>query len=349
MSVKLIHNHDLGTASDEVNTSSRTGDYIGFTYNGIHSSKLGIIRTSDGSRFNENLLPTIQDKTVQVPGGDGTYFFGSYYTQRQFNISFAFDSLTEKQFADIQKVFGDKKIHDLIFDERPYKIYKAKVTGTATIKYIVFDENDSRVYKGEGSIQFTCYNPYAICEKKFLIQYPEEEYPNKNEWKDASGLNDDGKDSNNIELDQCNSNTLTIVTYNPGVKDSDWQMFFKFDDSPFDDVIINLQDVNGLTLNTLKIKGIKRKGQDTHVCINTKNNLLEGVICEVRPDKGNVITSVTKTGNLYNEFLSGSFFKIPIGSAKITLDGVVYSEVGAQQAGNGDTAFRHLFYNYYYF
>ena len=53
------------------------GDYIGFSYGTkadetpMHSSDLGIVRTSEGSRFNENLLPTIQDKIVQVPGGDG--------------------------------------------------------------------------------------------------------------------------------------------------------------------------------------------------------------------------------------------------------------------------------------
>jgi hypothetical protein len=35
------------------------GDYMGFTYNNIHSSTLGIVRTSNGSRFNENLLPTM--------------------------------------------------------------------------------------------------------------------------------------------------------------------------------------------------------------------------------------------------------------------------------------------------
>ena len=55
------------------------GDFLGFTYNGIHSSELGIFRVSDGSRYTENLLPTIQDKTVQVPGADGTYYFGSYF------------------------------------------------------------------------------------------------------------------------------------------------------------------------------------------------------------------------------------------------------------------------------
>ena len=54
-----------------------SGDFIGFTFNNIHSSDMGIIRTSDGSRFNENLLPTFADKTVQVPGGDGIYYFNS--------------------------------------------------------------------------------------------------------------------------------------------------------------------------------------------------------------------------------------------------------------------------------
>jgi hypothetical protein len=55
--------------------------------------------------------------------------------------------------AQLKRHFGDKGIHDLIFDETPYKIYSAKVTGTATIKYIAFSEGETnRLYKGEGSI-----------------------------------------------------------------------------------------------------------------------------------------------------------------------------------------------------
>lgn len=165
-------------------------DYIGFTYNGVHSSTLGIVRVSDGSRFNENLLPTMQDKTVQIPGGDGTYYFGSYYTQRQFNISFAFDSLTEQQIATLKAHFGDKKIHDLIFDEVPYKIYSAKVTGTATLKHIPFAEGETnRVYKGEGTIQFTCYYPFARCAfmgKTYNELKPL--YSNIDEWWEAARI-----------------------------------------------------------------------------------------------------------------------------------------------------------------
>ena len=155
-----------------IGDSVSSSDYIGFTFNGVHSSELGIKRTSEGSRFNENLLPTIQDKTVQVPGGDGMYYFGSYYTQRQFNISYAFDSLTEQQLSRIKAVFGDKKPHHLIFDEAPYKVYLAKVTGSASIKHIPFAEGTTnRIYKGEGSIQFTAYEPFARSAYKYLDQY----------------------------------------------------------------------------------------------------------------------------------------------------------------------------------
>jgi hypothetical protein len=53
----------------------------------------------------------------------------------------------------LKRHFSDKQIHDLVFDETPYKAWSAKVTGTATLKYIPFDEGESgRTYKGEGTI-----------------------------------------------------------------------------------------------------------------------------------------------------------------------------------------------------
>ena len=191
------------------------GDYMGFTYNGKHSSEFGIVRISDGSRFNENLLPTIQDKTVQVPGGDGTYYFGSYYTQKPFSISFAFDDLTEEDLAAFQAHFGDKQIHDLIFDERPYKIYSAKVTGTASIKYIPFAQGETnRLYKGEGSIQFTCYYPFARCafEDTVSKESLRDRYPNVDEWWGAARI-EPNKNFGDLEasfmLDITNSGSIT--------------------------------------------------------------------------------------------------------------------------------------------
>lgn len=187
--------------------SAIKGDFTGFTFNGVHSSELGLTRVSDGSRYAENLFPTIQDKTVQVPGADGTYYFGSYYTQQPFNISVAFDDLSEEQFQRMKRVYGDKEVHDLIFDEAPYKVYKVKVTGTPNLKYICFDKEPDefdrdfqnnqkigskedlygvgarspygRVYKGEGQLNFICYTPFARVRYKYIDQYTVQNIP---EW-----------------------------------------------------------------------------------------------------------------------------------------------------------------------
>lgn len=114
------------------------GEFLGFTYGGIHSSDLGIVRVSDGSRFTENLLPTQQNRTVVVPGRDETYFFGSNDTQKQFNISYAFDSMTQAQLDQLRAHFADKSIRDLEFDERKGIIWKAKISASS-IKFVPFE------------------------------------------------------------------------------------------------------------------------------------------------------------------------------------------------------------------
>ena len=311
------------------------GDYLGFTYNGVHSSTLGIVRTSDGSRFNENLLPTMQDKTVQVPGGDGTYYFGSYYTQRPFNVSFAFDSLTEKQVAELKSHFGDKKIHDLIFDETPYKVYRAKVTGTATMKYIPFDEGKGRerVYKGEGSIQFTCYFPFAKSKYKWLDESTDE---NRAEWAAASRMIDSSSDYNIYKEG-------VIKLYNPGDLEADFLLTLKFqtieeesENGPIKKVLpipatgIGLKEKTEAQLNWEEISA---QGYDTHIVINSKLNLIEGYQEKTVNNKN----YLKKTGNIYNKhIISGQFFKIPVGEEEMT--------------GSGLSAmYPQIEYSYYYF
>ena len=81
--------------------------------------------------------------------------------------------MTEEQLRDLRTHLSDKQVHSLVFDEAPYKAYQAKVTGTATLKHVPFfdEKSGERIYKGEGTIQFTCYQPYAVCKKKWLENY----------------------------------------------------------------------------------------------------------------------------------------------------------------------------------
>lgn len=293
------------------------GDFIGFSFNEHRSESLGIVRVSDGSRYNEDLVPTTQDKTVQVPGGDGFYYFGSDYTQRQFNINIAFDELTEKQFRELQQVFGTKELGKLIFDERPYKYYMVK-SSKPQLKYICFGKDGERIYKGEGTLTFTAYYPFAKSVFKFLEKEIEEEtgkevyvlrktYSNIEEWAEASGMKAQGA------LDKVpkspTEGVYPISVYNAGDLEADFILRFrkwtkaeeKAENRPIVSVSLTGKDSSGNTKNILKITPFILDSKDVGFQINTKSNLIEGI------DSQNIAT-----GNLYNKYIiEGDFFKIP--------------------------------------
>ena len=114
--------------------------FIGFTYNGKHSiDDFGVYRTSDGNRYNYNLIPQLNDKTADVPGGHGQYYFNSTYKTRQFSIPIAFDNLPEEKFYKMKQWLSGTEIHELSFDERTEVKYSAKVTGTPQLKFVCFE------------------------------------------------------------------------------------------------------------------------------------------------------------------------------------------------------------------
>ena len=269
------------------------GDFIGFSFNEHRSESLGIVRVSDGSRYNEDLVPTTQDKTVQVPGGDGFYYFGSDYTQRQFSINIAFDELTEKQFRELQQVFGTKELGKLVFDERPYKYYMVK-SGKPQLKYICFGKEGERIYKGEGTLTFTAYYPFAKSIFKFLNEYNDK---NKDEWKEASGMKAEKGTYDTV------SDNGSISVYNAGDLETDFILKFDLpvDNTSISDIKITLSKENvGKVEAFLDLKGFSKKNTDTGFQINTKTNLIEGFNAE------------GLTGTLYNENITqGDFFKIP--------------------------------------
>lgn len=270
------------------------GDFIGFSFNEHRSESLGIVRVSDGSRYNEDLVPTAQDKTVQVPGGDGFYYFGSDYTQKPFNINIAFDELTEMQFRNLQQVFGTKELGKLVFDERPYKYYMVK-SGKPQLKYICFGkEGEARTYKGEGTLTFTAYYPFAKSIYKFLNEYSDK---NKDEWKEASGMKAEKGTYDTV------SNNGLISVYNAGDLEADFILKFDFpiNNTSISDIKITLSKENvGKVEAFLDLKGFSKKNTDTGFQINTKTNLIEGFNAE------------GLTGALYNEnIIQGDFFKIP--------------------------------------
>lgn len=147
-------------------------DFIGFTYNGKHSIKdLKIYRTSNSGRYEINLKPNTTEKTASVDGQIGQYYFGTKIDSLNLTVPFAFEDLSESELLELKRVFSGDGLHELVFDEMPYKAYTAKVTSSAVVKHLCFENNEVRHYRGEGSIQFTCYYPYARSREDLNLPY----------------------------------------------------------------------------------------------------------------------------------------------------------------------------------
>lgn len=289
-------------------------DFCGFRFNGVHSSTLDITRVSNGSRYEDELVPAFQDKTALIEGGDGTLFWESFYSQKPITIQIAYDGLSEEKLRKLRQVFNGKDMGELIFDEEPYKAYTVKVQSPPHLQYICFDlPTGGRVYKGEGTIQFIAYYPYAKSVKKYLDQFPDADYPNKPEWKTASKML-----PTQGTYDIAGAN---IHLYNAGDIEADWQAFYEINQSGsclLSSITLATPSPNSQTEGVMTFSPITRKKQgDVYIRINSRTNLIEGCDSYKNP-----------TGTLYNEFLSaGDFFKIPLEAHEFNSSGASCVEI----------------------
>lgn len=289
-----------------------SGDFIGFTFNNVHSSTLGIMRISDGSRYNEDLLPTYQDKVVDAPGTDETYYFGSYYKQKVINITIAFEDVSEQQIRKIKQLFSDKEIHELWFDETPYKAYNVKINGTPNLKYICFDKYRmdgyvERVYKGEGTLSFIAYYPFAHSRYKFLDDYGVN-FPNLEEWSPTSNLKLK-HDYDKLLSINGKTNEKMVKLWNAGDLETDFKINIDFNSKK----IIKAGSIKLTSKKGLEFSDIICQDDDEGIQINSRLKIIQGY---KRDSNG----KIQITSNIYNKHIkSGDFFKIPIGESKITI------------------------------
>lgn len=187
----------------DIKTRSIKGDFIGFTFGGVHSSELGLVRISDGSRYNEDLLPPLQDKKAQIAGRDGEAYFGSQYMTKPIKVPVAFDNMNEKSFSQLRRLLSNKTPQILKFDENPYKQWLVKSASAQSFKWLCFDDtknrgSETRIYKGEGVLEFNCFNVCANSNILYLDDAIESYdngkpkyrlgYENFEEWREGSRL-----------------------------------------------------------------------------------------------------------------------------------------------------------------
>lgn len=180
-------------------------DFCGFSFNGQHSSLIGLTRVSTSNRYQDNVFSGTNDTLITVNGRDGKILVNSTIKEKTIPVNFAFDNLTEEQLRYLRNGFNGaaKSIGSLIFDEEPYKEYSAKIQGNVQLKYVCFtkkndDNKEERIYKGEGSLTFVCYYPYARTPLTVIkkdgtegdgrLKSSYDNYDNIEEWIDASGI-----------------------------------------------------------------------------------------------------------------------------------------------------------------
>ena len=281
----------------------RYDDLTGFKFGDYHSSQFGLIRVSNGSRYNEYLLPTLKNTTTDVPGMEGTLYFGTQKTTRSFQVDMAFDSLTEEDIRDIREWLTGA--HSLIFDERPYIQYMCILNSAPQLKYLTFEENGERIYKGELSVNFVSYLPYgySIDGKKFIDDFLDENFE---EWSNASHLayKNFYEGETLRTYDEFEGNNVYV--YNGGDVEADYVLTCYFSEGAT--AKISMNDVS------YEFSLRAKSANSTHLELSVNSKLQYARCRDVYIDKG-VITGKSD----YEIMLpSTEMFKIPVGQSLIT-------------------------------
>lgn len=135
------------------------GPYVGFFFNGHHSSEFGICRVADGDRYTINLAPSYNDSTSERTGWDGTWYEKTEIVSETFDINFASDVIDQETLEELKDWLKPGQASTLIFDETPYKGVSALVIDNPTFDFIPFGKNGERILKGSGKISFITYEP----------------------------------------------------------------------------------------------------------------------------------------------------------------------------------------------
>lgn len=281
----------------------RYDDLTGFKFGDYHSSQFGLIRVSNGSRYNEYLLPTLKNTTTDVPGMEGTLYFGTQKTTRSFQVDMAFDSLTEEDIRDIREWLTGT--HSLVFDERPYIQYMCILNSAPQLKYLTFKENGERIYKGELSVNFVSYLPYgySIDGKKFIDDFLDENFE---EWSNASHLAYknfyEGETLHTYDKFEGNN----VYVYNGGDIEADYVLTCYFTEGVT--AKISMNDIS------YEFSLRARSANSTHLELSVNSKLQYARCRDVNIANG-VITGISD----YEIILpSTEMFKIPVGQSLIT-------------------------------
>ena len=318
-------------------------DFTGFYFDNIHSSNFGILRVSDGDRYKYGLCPEFEDSDTELPKG-GSIYHGRTFKKTEFEVSIAFDHLTETQLRKFQQWLSGEEVKAFRFDERPYKTYWAKLSKRPELEYICFMEHSDnyagqekiRIYKGEGTLSFVCYDPMGYCVDETYDFINGEKVDNENglnrqdlksylgtelkvlnveDWAGASGLKRNMDEHKTfIKKEDEGDNIYEVPLYNPGDRETDFQLLLTGFSNQNADIFIKLltpkRDViSSMSISPMKLSSVKS------ILIDTKKHA--------------IIVYNSKGKELRYDILNkdSSWIKIPLEESILQVKSTTLSEV----------------------
>jgi predicted phage tail component-like protein len=150
-------------------------EFIGFSFNGIHCSAYGLTAVSSGLT-QQPLYADFENRTIEVPGRDGAYYFGTKVKTRNFSISTAFENMTSANKKSILNWLNPNTVGKLTFDEAPYKYYYVKISSPPSFSFVPFEKNitngKQHIFKGTIDIEFLATDPYGYSDYAIISQVP---------------------------------------------------------------------------------------------------------------------------------------------------------------------------------
>ena len=275
------------------------GEYLGFTFNGHHSSEYGLVVVSDGDRYHQTLSSNFSDTVVSVPGKNGGYYFGTQLQMKDFTIRCAYDEMTSHMMHKIQNWLYPNRVGWLIFDETPYKKYKVKISNVPEFSFIPFDEFKNvkdytlkkEILKGELQIQFFSFDEYGYENEDYNLPEINTNQIIKQQDVD-SGLvppnySHDGICLPHQQLQEISNETsFNFMIYNAyftieksQISDNNPLEFFNYNDG--ESYIINnpanIITKRGITLNSVSYYRIKLLGSKKEVWLDCLNSNKEKI------------------------------------------------------------------------
>lgn len=131
-----------------------------FTYRGVNLSDYGILYAPENKDWHI-WVDGFRSFEQVIDSQHGGQWYGASVSPKEFELRCYFEDITEYQLSAATTLFSRGAYGNLVFDERPWLIYKARVVKPCAFeKYVSYDGK----YSGLVTIYLTAHYPFATTD-----------------------------------------------------------------------------------------------------------------------------------------------------------------------------------------